>query len=240
MQIVITDFVAGARSARGIAVVIDVFRAFSLAAHAFAAGASTIYPVAEIDAARALKRSKPDCLLLGERYAVPPENFDGGNSPAQLARWNLQGREIIHSTHAGTQGLMNAMQADEVLTGALVNVAAIVRYIRQRRPDVVTLVRMGFEAQQRCEEDDFCAEVLATRLGSDSVNDESFSNESVHIANAADHLRGASAARKFFDPACSAFAPEGDFTLCTQLDRFDFVLRLNREFQPWRLQRVDV
>jgi 2-phosphosulfolactate phosphatase len=230
MKVVVADFVDGARSARGIVVVIDVFRAFSLAAHAFAAGAKAIYPVADVDDARALKRSKPHCLLLGERHAIPPDDFDGGNSPAQLARWNLHGREIIHTTHAGTQGLTNARQADEVLTGALVNAAATVRYLRQRRPDVVTLVRMGYEARQRCEEDDFCADVLAARLR----------DESAAVANAADHLRGVPAARKFFDPACSAFAPAGDFDLCTQLDRFDFVLKLNRDAQPGCLQRIDV
>ena len=40
-------------------------------------------------------------------------------------------------------------------------------------------------------------------------------------------LRSAPAARKFFDPACD-WAPLGDFDYCTDVDRFDFVLRLER------------
>jgi len=229
MQIAVGDFVEGARSARGIAVIIDVFRAFSLAAHAFAAGAKAIYPIADIEQARALKRAMPHCLLLGERHAVPPPDFDGGNSPALLNRWNLQGREIIHTTHAGTQGLMNATQADEVLTGALVNAAAIVHYIRQRNPATVTLVRMGSEATQRCEEDDLCAELLAARLHGQALADD------IRL-----RLRQAPAARKFFDPACADYAPSGDFDLCTQVDRFDFVLRLEPAAQPAQLRRIDV
>jgi 2-phosphosulfolactate phosphatase len=38
-------------------------------------------------------------------------------------------------------------------------------------------------------------------------------------------LRSAPSAAKFFDPACD-WAPQRDFELCTQVDAFDFVLRL--------------
>jgi phosphosulfolactate phosphohydrolase-like enzyme len=52
MRIDVFDHVAGARAARGTAVIIDVFRAFSVAAYAFDAGAARVLPVGEIDAAR--------------------------------------------------------------------------------------------------------------------------------------------------------------------------------------------
>lgn len=233
MQIITRDFVAGARAATGIAVIIDVFRAFSLAAHAFAGGVRAMYPVADLDDARLLKHQLPHALLLGERHAMPPADFDGGNSPALLSRWDLRDREIIHTTHAGTQGLMNATQADEVITGALVNAAAIVRYIQQRQPATVTLVRMGYEARTRCEEDDLCAEVLAARL-STAPADIEYTTESIRA-----RLRPAAAAAKFFDPACAAYAPQADFELCTQLDRFDFVLRLAPRQHPPRLLRIE-
>ena len=51
------------------------------------------------------------------------------------------------------------------VTGALVNAAAIVRYIRSRAPEVVTLVRMGHEARERCDEDDLCAELHEADFG---------------------------------------------------------------------------
>src|SRR5689334_4201985 len=127
MLIETADFVAGARGARGIAVIIDVFRAFSVAAHAFARGVRTMVPVADVEAARELKRLHPDWLLIGERHARPLPGFDCGNSPTELERLELRDRTIIHTTHSGTQGLAAASAADEVITGSLVNAAAIVR-----------------------------------------------------------------------------------------------------------------
>lgn len=229
MQIHITDFVAGARAAVGLAVVIDVFRAFSLAPHAFARGAARIIPVGEIDAAHALKADHPDWLLIGERFGRPLPGVDGGNSPALLEHFDLRGRTLIHTTHAGTQGLVNASNATEVITGALINAAAVVRYARQRGFDTVTLVRMGQGATQRCMEDDLCAELLAARLR----------GESPDTAQLRERLRQAPAAQKFFDPLCD-WAPAADFDLCTDLDRYDFVLRLERDTQPAGLTRVDV
>ena len=213
-QIDIVDFVEGARAARGLVVVIDVFRAFSLAAHLFGRGVHKIFPVAEIETARELKRRWPDALLVGERHAKILPGFDAGNSPTDLERFDVKGRIVIHTTHAGTQGLTNASHADEVITGALVNAAAIVSYVRAKRPQQVTIVRMGHEARERCAEDDLCAEILRTRLlGTDTRIDP-------HSV-----LRSASSAKKFFDPACD-WAPKGDFDRCTQLDAFNFVLKL--------------
>jgi 2-phosphosulfolactate phosphatase len=229
MAVTIVDFVAGAQSARGLTVVIDVFRAFSVAVYAFSRGAARIIPVAAVDAARALKAQFPDALLIGERYARPLPGFDCGNSPTELQRFDLQGRTLIHTTHSGTQGLANAAQADEVITGALVNAAAIVSYIRARQPTQVTLVRMGQEAQDRCAEDDLCAELLAARLR----------GESPPVHDIATRLRPAASAQKFFDPACD-WAPAADFDFCTRADAFDFVLQLDRSAPVPTLRRIAV
>jgi 2-phosphosulfolactate phosphatase len=225
----IVDFVAGARQARGLVVVIDVFRAFSLAPYIMARGAARIWPVAAIETALELKKNQPDAILLGERFAKPLPGFDGGNSPAQLEGIDVSGRTIIHTTHAGTQGLMSAERADEVITGALVNAAAIVAYIRERAPTRVTLVRMGQDATTRCEEDDACAELLARRLRGETPDLEAIISR----------LRRAPSAVKFFDPACD-WAPARDFDLCTQIDAFDFVLRLDRSVAPATLVKVPI
>jgi 2-phosphosulfolactate phosphatase len=229
MQIDIVDFVAGAQSARGLAVVIDVFRAFSVAAYAFARGATLSIPVAEIETARQLKLTYPNAILLGERFAKPLPGFDCGNSPTELEQLDVNDRLLIHTTHSGTQGLVNAIHADEVITGALVNCAAIVRYIQFRNPSRVTLVRMGQEARERCAEDDLCAEFLAARLR----------GESPDVATARDRLMTAASAQKFFDPACT-WAPERDFELCTRVDIFDFVLLLDRTQPPAVLRKVSI
>ena len=229
MQIGVVDHVAGAQSARGIAVVIDVFRAFSVAAYAFSRGAATVIPVAAVEDARELKRQHPDWLLIGERHARRLPGFDCGNSPADLEQIDVAGRTIIHTTHAGTQGLANALQADEVITGALVNAGAIVRYLQARQPEIVTLVRMGHEARENSDEDDICAELLRSRL----------SGEPMPTDGIRERLRGAASAQKFFDPA-SDWAPERDFELCTRIDEFDFVLRLDTAVTPRCLRRISI
>ena len=66
MQLHSSDFVAGAASARGVTIVIDVFRACSLIAHALAAGAERVVPVAEIELARAMKAADPTALLMSD------------------------------------------------------------------------------------------------------------------------------------------------------------------------------
>lgn len=231
MQVKVVDRVAGARDAQGVAVVIDVFRAFSVAAYAFSRGAATVIPVADVDYARELKRQHPDWLLIGERHAKPLPGFDCGNSPTDLLKLEIAGRTIVHTTHAGTQGLISVPDSVETLTGALVNAGAIVRYLQALQPEVVTVVRMGHEARENCDEDDLCAELLRSRL----------LGEPMPVAGIRELLRKSSSAQKFFDPACD-WAPEGDFDLCTRVDEFDFVLQLEppTAHSPKQLRKLDV
>jgi 2-phosphosulfolactate phosphatase len=229
MQIEIVDFVAGARGARGVAVVSDVFRAFSVACYAFAGGVQRIIPVGDIEVARRLKAHNPQFLAIGERHARKLEGFDFGNSPSEVEQANLVGKTLLHTTHAGTQGLVNATGADVVLTGALVNAAAICRYVKKLAPRNVSIVRMGREAVERSEEDDLCAELLAARL----------QNQPFDTSTVRERLRGARSAMKFFDPQAT-WAPEADFDLCTDVDRFDFVLQLKRDADPPFLERIPV
>jgi 2-phosphosulfolactate phosphatase len=233
MQIELLDFVAGARAARGVVIIIDVFRAFSVACYASARGAPRIIPVGEIEEALQLKRAHPDYLAIGERHARKLPGFDSGNSPTEIEGLDLSSRTVVHTTHAGTQGLVNAHQAEVVLTGSFVNAAAIIRYIHALAPVRVSLVRMGMAAMQHSDADDLCAELLAARLsGLAPLADLPGDSEAIR-----ERLRESPEADKFFDPAAD-WAPERDFELCTALDRFDFVLRLQDEADGLRSLRA--
>ncbi len=227
MRVEIADYVEGARAARGVVVVIDVFRAFTVACHAMARGAARIIPVAGIEEARALKRSHPDWLTAGERHARRLEGFDFGNSPTEIDRAELDGRTLVHTTHSGTQGLANATEADVVLTGALVNAAAVCRAIQAMQPSHVTLVRMGHEAQSSCAGDDACAELIAARLAGRNPD----------VRGLRERLRPAPSLARFFDSA-APWAPESDFDLATRVDAFDFALQLVRSTSPPELARL--
>ena len=229
MRIEILDHVEGARAARGITVIIDVFRACSTLAVAIAEGASRVLPAGAVEEAEAIRARLPGALLTGERQGRALPGFDAGNSPAEIAGLGVRGRVLVHTTHAGTQGLVESAGASEVLTGAFVNLSAVAGFIAARRPDQVSLVRMGHQARERCVEDDLCARCLVDLL----------EGRDPGLKRVPELLRDAPAARKFFDPACD-FAPEADFDLCTDVDRYDFVLRLRRRNDaPPELERID-
>lgn len=216
MRVHAADFVAGAASARGVAIVIDVFRACSLQALALAAGAAFIVPVEGVEEARELKAQHPEWLLTGERHARRLPGFDCGNSPSEVFAAQPAGRTIIHTTHAGTQGLMAASRAvSHVFTGAFVNLSATIAAVRALSPKDVTIIAMGHEARERCEEDDLCREAMIAAL----------QGHALPFTNLSDRLRGAPAAAKFFDPEAD-WAPETDFDLCTRCDAVPFAVSL--------------
>ena len=139
MDIKILHLLEGADQAKGLAVVIDVFRAFSLECYLFSRGVQKIYAVGREETAWELKHKHPEYLMAGERGGVILPDFDYGNSPSQTEHADFQGKILIHATSAGTQGLVHtcAAGADEIITGSLVNASAIASYIANRNPERV-------------------------------------------------------------------------------------------------------
>ena len=133
MEIQILDLIEGAKAARGLTVIIDVFRAFSLECLLTAKGAAAIHPVGKVEEAFALKAEHPDWILFGERHGARVEGFAYGNSPTQCMDADVAGRVIVHTTGAGTQGIVNASGADEIITGSLVNAATCMNVHRSER-----------------------------------------------------------------------------------------------------------
>ena len=80
MEIQILQLVEGARQARGIIVVIDVFRAFSTACYVIGKGAEMIIAVGEVETAFKLKEEHPEYILMGERNEIMIPGFDDTNA----------------------------------------------------------------------------------------------------------------------------------------------------------------
>jgi len=217
-EIHVLHLLDGAVRATGIAVIIDVFRAFSLAPYAFMQGAAAIFPVRTPEEALAMKAADPDLLLAGERDGRPLPGFDFSNSPAAMRRADLAGRRLALRTSAGIQGLLAADRADEVITGSFVNAPAIVAWLRHRAPPRVSLVCMGWNGSERTAEDETCAEFLAAGLRGALPDLEPVRRQ----------LRTDPAGAKFFDPAQPWF-PSEDFDACLQLSSWPFVLRRGRD-----------
>ncbi|MBQ4087097.1 MAG: 2-phosphosulfolactate phosphatase [Clostridia bacterium] len=217
MNIQVLQLIEGAKQARGITVIIDVFRAFSVEAYCFSQGAEKTIPIGDIDFAYKLKEENPDIILAGERRGKIMPGFDTGNSPSELKNIDVRGKTVVHTTSAGTKGIANAKQADEILGASLVNAAATARYIKNSGASEVSLVCMGLEALSETEEDTLCANYIKSLL------------EGTHIdmEQEIESLKTTSGA-KFFDKAQNDIFPEADFAMCTELNKFNFVMRLKR------------
>lgn len=227
MQIRILHLTEGAKQAEGLTVVIDVFRAFSLACYLFHNGARKIIPLADVDEAYRLKKQHPEYVLIGERNERKLPGFDFGNSPAHVEHISFTGKTIIHTTSAGTQGIVNAQKAEEILTGSFVNASAIVRYIKTYEPSVVSLVCMGYSATEPTDEDTFCAEYIRNELEGKPTDFEKM----------VELLRTGSG-RRLLDPVNQLHSPARDFDLCLALNRFDFVLKADRSTTPIELKKI--
>ncbi|MDP2337857.1 MAG: 2-phosphosulfolactate phosphatase [Bacteroidota bacterium] len=218
MEIEILQLLEGARKAKGLTVIIDVFRAFSTACYAFGNGVQRIYPVGDLEKAYQLKQQNSEFILVGERNEQKPEGFDFGNSPSQLLEADLNGKIMVHTTSSGTQGIANVTGADEILTGSFVNAQAIVNYIRKQNPAKVSLVCMGYSCTYPTEEDTLLAVYIKNEL-------EGIAND---YAAMVEQIRKGDGAR-FFAPEKQEWAPAADFDLCLSLNRFNFVLKVEQE-----------
>jgi len=217
MKIKILEFADGAKKAEGLTVIIDVFRAFSVSCYAFDAGVSGIIVTDKVDEAFRLKSLYKKAVLTGERNEKKIEGFDLGNSPTEILTASLYGKILIHTTTAGTMGLVCADKASDLVTGSLVNASAIIRYIKNVNPERVSLVAMGYRGRRTAEEDIICAELIADRL---TDGNKDFSERISQLKE--------TSGKRFFNPENINFSPPTDFFLCTMIDRFDFVLKAIR------------
>jgi 2-phosphosulfolactate phosphatase len=218
MEIQILDGIDGAKQARGLTVIIDVFRAFTVACYAFDGGVQRIIPVASLADAFHLKSNYPSYRLVGERGGIMPEGFDFGNSPYHIHLANLTGETLIHTTSAGTQGIANAKLATEILTGAFVNAQAIASYIRIKNPTHVSLVAMGWGGTEPTDEDTLCAHYIRDLVMGNETDFEAIRHQ----------LTYHSSTTNFLDVSDKVSAPVEDFDLCLQGNRFPFVCKVSQ------------
>ena len=206
--------------ATGTVVVIDVIRAFTTAAYAFAARARDVVLVSTVEEALALREShkgRPAALVMGEVDGMPVEGFDFGNSPSALIGLDLSGRRLIQRTSAGTQGVVRSTQADMLLTSSFTCAGATARFIKQQSPASVTFVITGAGHGRDGDEDAACADYIGALLQGEAPDVAPF------IQRVYDSHAGRWLAR--------AAAPEylrADRECCVSVDRFNFAMLVER------------
>ena len=233
MDIKILHLLEGADQAEGLAVVIDVFRAFSLECYLFSRGVRKIYAVGREETAWEMKREHPEYLMAGERGGVILPGFDYGNSPSQTEHADFRNRILIHTTSAGTQGLVHtcAAGAREILTGSLVNASAIASYIKNRDPERVSLVCMGNSGIALAPEDELCARYIKSLLIGEPIE---MGPEILSLVNDP-------TVAKFFDIKWKDVFPVKDLIMCLEYDRFPFILKAAKISEDvFEITRVNV
>ena len=219
MQIIIDSLLEGARRARGVVVVVDVFRAYTTAAEALARGAEKIILVAEVDEALALRERGKGDLCAGEVGGMRPDGFDFGNSPSELAAADVADKTIIQSTRAGTVGMVAAAEnADALFGGSFAVASATVRAIRAMNPEIVTIVAMGSEGKIRTDEDEQCALFMRNLL----------TGARPSHASVRDVVLAGQEARKYGNPRTPHW-PIADRDMAMRIDAHDFAIRVARE-----------
>lgn len=226
----ILHLIDGAKHAEGLTVIIDVFRAFSLECYLYDMGVKEIRPVGTIEEAFSLSSRIYDSLLIGERHGEKCDGFDYGNSPSSILKEHVSGKTMIHTTSAGTQGIVNAVNASEIITGSLVNAKAVAKYIMEQQPKIVSLVCMGNGGVKPAAEDELCAEYIKSILEGKEIPD--FDRKVSGLKR--------EAGKHFFDQASQHIFPEADYWMCVEYDRFPFVIKIDTDELGFITRRIDV
>ena len=208
-----------AREAIGIAIIIDVFRAFTVEPYLINNGVKKLIPVGEKQIAYNLKEKHKNYILIGERGGIKLPGFDYGNSPSQIKNIDFSQKIVVHTTSCGTQGIINAINAQEIITGSLVNAKAIVKYIKNNKFNDVSIVSLAREGEPPADEDELCARYIKSMLENKPLNNLTEEIEKLKIGSG----------NKFFDESKKEIFPKEDFYLCTEINKFNFVLKVNKD-----------
>lgn len=210
----------------GLVVVIDVIRAFTTAAYAFAAGAHEIILTSEIEEARDIHSAHPHTLLAGELQGLPIAGFHLGNSPAEIEQKNLTGKTLVFRTSSGTQGVVKSTQASKILVSSFAVAQATLSRIKELAPEKVTFVITG--QKNHGVEDVALADYLEAKLFQPNVDPTPY----------IERVRKSFSGLIFASGQLPQFCNE-DLEACCQVDKFDFAMETFRENGISVLRSVD-
>lgn len=204
-------------SVSGAAVVIDVMRAYTVAAWALHLGVARMILAKELEEALELKSRFPGALALKD--GAPAEGFDLYNSPADLQEADIRGKTIVQRTTAGTIGAVAVRHCRPLICTGFVCASAVARRLRDPAPDELTYVVTGEDGT--AEEDLACAQYIDALIRDPGTDP-------------APYLRRASESRAAID--IRQAAAEGypginprDVEMCVDVDRFNFTLEASME-----------
>ncbi|MGB0134216.1 2-phosphosulfolactate phosphatase [Dokdonella sp.] len=120
-------------------IVLDILFATTTIVHAFAQGACRIHPVRTPEEGLQVAERVGPCLLAGEHLAQAIPGYAQA-TPMALARFGLEGVEIIYCTTNGTQALASVAHAGHVYVGSMLNGKALVAHVVAQHADASVLI----------------------------------------------------------------------------------------------------
>ena len=195
-------------------VVVDVLRAFTTAAYAFAAGAQRIWLVGSVEEALAVKAARPRTLAMGEDHGRRVPGFDFSNSPAELSRADLVGYDVVQRTSAGTRGVVEATSATRRWCASLVCASATAAAVRESGLGEPSYVITGWFDAGHPGEDDLATARLIERVRR---------GEAAHAEDTVAAITGSREAAVTLALGPGHADPE-DLVLATRVDAFGFAM----------------
>jgi 2-phosphosulfolactate phosphatase len=168
MNIEIYPGLAGCSQAKGVAVVIDVFRATTTLCCLLRSGPKKIFVGKSIDEVRYFAaKGEVECF---SELSSPDVTHD--NSPLDALTLPLSGKKALLVTRNGTVAFHAVRHCDLVLAGAFVNMDALVDFLsvinaRDLSLDPIGNVRRGIETV----EDSLCARTILSRLTGQPIDE---------------------------------------------------------------------
>jgi 2-phosphosulfolactate phosphatase len=203
--------IAGARTARGTVVVIDVLRSFTVSAYALAGGARECRLVRTVAEARELAARTDGAVICAEEEALPVEGIPISNSPTMIGATDLKEKILIQRSTAGTQ-VAAAVESDDIFAASLVVARATVQACLLRKPEAITLI-----ASADHPEDHACASYIEALL----------LNRHADLEELLQPLKQTDRYRRAMSGEWPGF-PRTDLELSLTPDRFDFAMPITR------------
>lgn len=204
--------------AKGLCVVIDVLRAFTTAAFAFASGAKEIILVSTPEEAFRKYEQDSSLLLMGEQEGQKINGFHFENSPSEIKSISLTGKRMVQRTSSGTQGVIGCSHASQILVASFVVAGATVRRILELNPSYVSFIATG---RTDGDEDIALAEYLQNKLTGKPVDLDQILNR----------VRSCPAAKRMVERPISYKNGAYDLELALQVDYFPFAMEVTQKNQ---------
>lgn len=199
--------------AHGVCVVIDVLRAFTTAAFAFAAGAKEIIFVSSPEEAFMKHKKDPSLLLMGEQGGNRIDGFHFENSPSEMQKARLMGKRLVQRTSSGTQGVVGCSHASHILISSFVVADATIKRIQELKPSHVSFIATG---RTNGDEDVALAEYLQSQLKKTFFD----------LNHAINRVRSSPAAERMKSGPIAYENGALDLELALQIDHFSFAMEV--------------